>query len=424
MLSAGQIVQLSIERPAAAGWMIARVDGQVVLVSGAIPGEHVSARIERVGKGVVYAETVSVETPSADRVETGQDPRCGGCLYAHVAYPRQLALKGQVIADAFGRIARLPLPAPPHVTGSPVEGYRMRARLHVRGRSTPAFFREGTHTPCDVRATRQLLPATIDALERLTPLILPRDENLAWEVEVSENVDAVQRAVHFEGDGHPLAARLKGQEVGGITGVTIRRRQDRAVEVVSGSPFIVDVLNLHDHAVTLRRHVLAFFQGNRYLLSTLVEHVIDRIEPDSAVVDLYAGVGVFSIAAAVARGARVIAIEGDRVAAADLDHNARAAGEGIETIHQSVEHFVARAHARPDTLIVDPPRTGLSHPATEGVLRLRARQVLYVSCDVATLARDAKRLVDAGYALREVEAFDLFPNTPHVETVVRFEDRR
>ena len=146
--------------------MIARADGLVVLVSGAIPGERVRAKIERVGKGVAYAAAIDIEEPSGDRRATGGDPLCGGCLYAHIAYPRQLELKSLVIADAFARIGRIDLPAAVHVAPSPEEGYRMRARLHVRGRVV-GFFREGTHEVCDARQTRQLLPATSDALDRL-----------------------------------------------------------------------------------------------------------------------------------------------------------------------------------------------------------------------------------------------------------------
>src|SRR5580698_6477989 len=142
MLSAGQTLPLTIEKPAAGGRMIARVHGQVVLVSGAIPGERVVARVERVGKGVAYAGTVEIEEPSADRRAPSADPLCGGCLYSHIAYPRQLEIKSQVIADAFKRIGRLQLPAPAAVTGSPEDGYRMRARLHVRDHRF-GFFREG-----------------------------------------------------------------------------------------------------------------------------------------------------------------------------------------------------------------------------------------------------------------------------------------
>src|SRR3954468_13196381 len=162
----GESVQLAVEKPAAGGRMIARVNGQIVLVGGAIPGERVTARIERSGKGVLYASVTSVAEPSPHRREPFTDPLCGGCLYAHIAYPRQLEIKSDVVADAFGRIGRIPLPG--RVTGaaSPDEGYRMRARLHVNG-ARIGFFREGTHDLCDARSTRQLLPATCDVLDHV-----------------------------------------------------------------------------------------------------------------------------------------------------------------------------------------------------------------------------------------------------------------
>jgi 23S rRNA (uracil1939-C5)-methyltransferase len=170
----------------------------------------------------------------------------------------------------------------------------------------------------------------------------------------------------------------------------------------------------------LRRHVLSFFQGNRFLLRDLVAGVVAQIEAESDVVDLYAGAGLFAVSAAVARRARVIAVEGDRAAASDLEANARASGAQIESVFQPVEVFTAKARARPRTVIVDPPRTGMSREALDGAIRLGAEEVVYVSCDIATLARDSRRLLDAGHALRRVDAFDLFPNTPHVETVVTY----
>src|SRR5882672_3123649 len=110
MLTPGQTVSLTIDKPAAGGRMIARVDGQVVLVAGAIPGERVRARIERVGKGVAFAETVAVEEPSPDRRHACADPLCGGNLFGYIAYPRQLEIKAQIISDAFARIGHVTLP--------------------------------------------------------------------------------------------------------------------------------------------------------------------------------------------------------------------------------------------------------------------------------------------------------------------------
>jgi 23S rRNA (uracil1939-C5)-methyltransferase len=184
---------------------------------------------------------------------------------------------------------------------------------------------------------------------------------------------------------------------------------------------VSDTLSIADRIVTLQRHVLSFFQGNRFLLRDLVAHVVGRVEPEGEVVDLYAGVGLFAIAVAIVVGTRVTAVEGDRVAAYDLDANARHSGGAVEAVCQPVEVFAARTRIRPRTLILDPPRTGVSRAALEGAISLGAHHLIYVSCDVATLARDSRHLMEAGYVIRHVDAFDLFPNTPHVETVVVFE---
>jgi 23S rRNA (uracil1939-C5)-methyltransferase len=372
--------------------MIARHDGQVVLVSGAIPGERVTARVERKSKGVLYATTESIDEPSPDRRAVDGDPDCGGCLYAHIGYKRQLALKSDVIADAFTRIGKLPLPQRVDVTPSREDGYRMRARLHVRG-SRWGFFREGTHDLCDARQTRQLLPETCDALDRVTAQIRSLALDVR-EIELSENTTASERGIDVR-----LPALVDG------------------VTVCGSDAFVTETLNVGGADISLRRSVLAFFQGNRYLLATLVNHVVDQIPGDASVVDLYAGAGLFAIGAAAAKRARVRAVEGDRVSAADLIANA-VAYESVDAVRQPVESFVGASPARPDVLIVDPPRTGMSKEALEGVIRLQAPSLVYVSCDVATLARDAKKLIEAGYAIEHARAFDLFPNTPHVETVI------
>src|SRR5947208_622477 len=158
-LAPGEVVTVKVDKPAAGGRMIARQNGQVLLVSGAVPGERLRVRIARVGRGVAFAEPIAVEEPSPDRRDPFVDPLCGGCLYAHISYPRQLEIKGQIVGDAFHRIARIELRDAVTVTPSPDEGYRMRARLHYRS-GRVGFFREGSHEVCDARHTRQLLPAT------------------------------------------------------------------------------------------------------------------------------------------------------------------------------------------------------------------------------------------------------------------------
>ncbi len=402
--------------------MIARHDGRVLLVSGAIPGERVTATIERVARGVSYATVHRVDEPSPDRREPGFDPLCGGCLYAHIAYARQLELKGEVIADAFARIGRLRLPDRVEVVASPHdEGYRMRARLHVRGHAS-GFFREGSHDLCDARPTRQLLPATCDLLDRLASLVAGTDG--IRELELSENVEASARVVHLVPGARVEAAAVEHvAEIEGLTGLTLGgwSASDPPAIVLSGDPHVVDAVTCGSRTVGLQRHVLSFFQGNRHLLQDLVSHVGDLVPRAASVVDLYAGTGLFAVTAAAGREARVIAVEGDRASAEDLQVNARQVEGAVELVHESVEMFTSRSRPAPDAMIVDPPRTGMSREALEGAIRLGARRIVYVSCDVATLARDAKRLVDAGYAIVQVRGFDLFPNTPHVESVVVFD---
>jgi len=399
--------------------MIARADGQVILVAGAIPGERARISIERVAKGVAYGAVDEVEERSPDRREPHSDPLCGGALYAYISYPRQLTLKAEIVADALARIGRVTWTPAIEVAASPEDGYRMRARLHLRdGRA--GFFREGSHQTCSARQTGQLLPATSDVVEEIASRLATSATGSSAEIEVSENVDASERAVHLETT--PPLARSALAELGGIAGLTgLTASQpvagDQAVTVVSGDPFVHDVLAFQNTEVVLRRHVIAFFQGNRFLIRPLVEHVLAHIPDGADLVDLYAGVGLFAVAAAAVRGAQVTAVEGDRVAAADLAANAKRAGDLMTAVHQSVERFVGGHRAPPGVVLIDPPRTGLSKEALDGVIRLQPRRLIYVSCDVATLARDLRRLVESGYELRDLSAFDLFPTTPHVETV-------
>ncbi len=403
-MKSGDTADLVVEKAAAGGEMLARVDGQIVLVSGAVPGERVSARVERVAKRVAHARVTHIIEPSPDRRVPFDDPLCGGCVYSHIAYGRQLALKSDVIADAFVRIAKAPLPNRVDVAASPEEGYRMRARLHVAG-SRAGFFREGTHDLCDIRPTRQLLPSTCDAIDRL--MAAARSLGVAEVlrgIELSENVTATERVVHLEA-GEPLDFGVVEAliEAGGF----------------SAGSYVTDVLAIDEQKMALRRHVLAFFQGNRHLLPTLVADVVSHVPLDGSVTDLYAGAGLFAIAAATFRGATVTAVEGDRYAADDLRANAAASGNRVRAERASVEVFVERM-APTDTVIVDPPRTGMTPKALDGVLRANPKTLVYVSCDVATLARDARVAFSQGYEIASARAFDLFPNTPHVETVVVF----
>src|SRR5687767_6781641 len=155
MVAPGDVIELDVEKPAAGGRMIARHEGRIVLLLGGIPGERVRARVERVVKQLAFASAIDIVAASADRRSVFPDPLCGGCVFAHMDYARQVTLKSEIVGDAFLRIGRIPLESPVPVAPSPESGYRLRARLHVVG-GRAGFFREGTHQLCDAGATRQL----------------------------------------------------------------------------------------------------------------------------------------------------------------------------------------------------------------------------------------------------------------------------
>jgi 23S rRNA (uracil1939-C5)-methyltransferase len=408
MIPPGSRLTVEIEKPAAGGRMLARHNGQIVLAWGGIPGERVRVRVERATKSVLYADTVEVLSASPDRRAAEPDWRCGGNVLVHVAYPRQLTLKGEIIQDAFGRIGRVPLPSVPAMVGSPERGYRMRARLHARG-ARLGFYREGTHDLCPVEPTGQLLPETVAWLSSIEAELQRQDLIGLTALEFTENIAASERAAQVE----------------------VHQGVDpsRFAALVTEGQSVSDVVHLRDgdpsSALRLRRNVRSFFQGNRFLLERLVRHVAAQVTP-GPLVDLYAGVGLFGLSLAAGGASEVTLVEGDRSSGADLLLNAEPLIEQVRIHRASVEAYL---HATPPasapvTFIVDPPRTGMSKEALEGIVRHAPSRIVYVSCDVATLARDTRTLLDAGYRLGDITGFDLFPNTAHVESVVVFDNER
>jgi 23S rRNA (uracil1939-C5)-methyltransferase len=452
MLRDNQQVDLLIEKPVAGGRMLARHEGQVVLVGGTIPGERVRVRIDRVGRGVAFASLIDILAPSPDRrtphadADTGagaSDPLCGGNVYAHVAYAAQPAIKREVLRDALRHGGRLEWPGDLPVAASPEHGYRMRARLHVRG-GRAGFFREGTHDLCDARCTGQLLPETLDAIE---PFIAATPKS--WldaidAIELAENLDGDQRALHVLWSTRVRPPRSLPPDawnietLPGLTGISMDNPFSGRARTVSGVPIVSDplarIIDLDaniDVDARLQRQASSFFQANRFLLPQLVAAVTrhacadaDASAASGPILDLYAGVGLFAVCLAASGRDRIIAIEGDPVSAHDLRLNAQPFATRLAVEQTSVEQFLAQASASASasaaadaTLIVDPPRTGMSREAITAIIGHRARRLIYVSCDVATLARDLRRLLDSGYTLTHLEAFDLFPNTAHIESL-------
>lgn len=405
--------------------MLARAGSHILLVQGAIPGEIAEVAVERVHRNTAWARTLRVEAPSEDRVDPPHDLACGGMLYAHVRYERQLVLKADVLRDACARIGRLPLDGPINVVPSRTEGYRIRARLHVRGGQL-GFFREGTHEVCDARRTRQLSSGAVEALAALHDAVRADGSVQVDAIEIAETIDASARVCHIVLSGESRPSRLSHlQRTAGLAGVSCGH-ESAGARVLWGEPRVTDALEIDGAAgaggrIRLQRHVRAFFQSNRFLVTRLAARVAELV-PAGQAIDLYAGVGLFAVTLAARADTTVTAVERDDIAAIDLERNALPYRGQLQVRHMAVEELAAGGvGGRPRTVILDPPRTGLSQGALRVVVECRGDRIVYVSCDAPTLARDARLLVGAGYGLTSIELFDLFPNTPHVESLAVFD---
>jgi tRNA/tmRNA/rRNA uracil-C5-methylase (TrmA/RlmC/RlmD family) len=243
---------------------------------------------------------------------------------------------------------------------------------------------------------------------------------------IAENICGDQRAAHVElGSGPRRSKDIFAHRVSGAGLLGVSARDPETGEMLTvGEPTLVEPLvALTGGRVAdgvLQRHAESFFQSNRYLLPQLVTAVSECVPEDGEVLDLYAGVGLFSVVLAATGRLEVTAVEGDHASGADLRENARAHEPRLKVHVGSVETFLATRTEGAATAIVDPPRTGMSADALTSLVRVSPERLVYVSCDAPTLARDARRLIDAGYGLASLRAFDFFPNTPHVESLAVF----
>jgi tRNA/tmRNA/rRNA uracil-C5-methylase (TrmA/RlmC/RlmD family) len=271
-----------------------------------------------------------------------------------------------------------------------------------------------------------VLPATIEAVDATVSFLTDRLAECD-EIVVAENVAATERVLHVVARDGARLDDLRGRVrcPTGVSGLTTAVRE--RLVVLDGAGVVSDTSadlfgGSEDAAIAAAhwsRHASSFFQGNRFLIGALVQRVT-ALGAGDRFLDLYSGVGLFAIALA-ARGGRGLAVESDASSGADLAANAQPWAGQLRVLPVPVEEAVRLPFdPPPDVIVVDPPRTGLSPVALKGVIATKSPRIVYVSCDPPTLARDAGHLVAAGYSLDTLEAFDLFPNTPHVECVAAF----
>jgi tRNA/tmRNA/rRNA uracil-C5-methylase (TrmA/RlmC/RlmD family) len=385
-----QELEVRIENLTNEGSGVARVDGWVVFVPFALPGELVRCRIYRNHKNYSNADLVEVLEASADRVSPRCElfGQCGGCQYQHLAYDRQLEWKRRQVEELLLHMARLEHPVQPVISSPQQYGYRSKITPHFhrpKGGEVAeiGFLRAGTRNAMvDVESCPIAMPALNEALGRARE---------------------AARAGSYK-NGATLLLRA------GVNGV-LTRPDAITVEQVGG----------------MRFEFLAgdFFQNNPFILADFVAHAVDQAAASGArfLVDAYCGSGLFGICAAP-RFEEVIGVEISETAVARAAHNAalnhlancRFLAADASAIFSQVPHA-----GQETVVLIDPPRAGCSEAFLQQLFQFGPRRVVYVSCNPATQMRDLVLFTAAGYRLGTVQPFDLFPQTKHLECVMTLE---
>jgi 23S rRNA (uracil1939-C5)-methyltransferase len=379
-------MEVEIERIVPGGAGLAHADGLTLFVALGAPGDRVRVRVERTRGKVAFASIVEIITPSPQRIEPPCPyfGRCGGCDFQQLTYEAQLQAKVEIVRDCLRRIARLEPPAEIEITPSPaVWRYRSRARWqHDATRQFLGYYELASHRVCDVTECPVVVPEVQEELSRLRAALREGELEGAEEFQAVAGDDGVSLLP-------PLAAADAGERYRDIAGERYRFNAD------------------------------CFFQINHALLEPLLRAALSDATGETAV-DLYCGVGLFTLPLA-RRFAHVTGIEGNAAACDFARRNLAEAGLANASIKtSSVGEWLARnarSLAPIDFVLLDPPRAGAEPEALQGILDLQPRRIAYVSCDPATLARDLRALCAAGYKLDSLAAFDMFPQTHHVEIV-------
>jgi tRNA/tmRNA/rRNA uracil-C5-methylase (TrmA/RlmC/RlmD family) len=316
--------------------------------------------------------------------------------------------------------------APIPVKGSPEEGWRTRAGFHVQhagGAWRLGLHVEGTHRVVDLERCLQLSDGMNRTQRALAGALSARPEGArrVATVELAESGDGKQLAVALEAElaaGEAPALAVLADAAPWITGLgaTVGSGPRRQYVPLRGEPYAhTTVLGM-----PLRAHVRSFFQANRFLVDDLARAVVEATPPGGVVLDLYAGVGLFALA--LARQADVVrGVEINPMAAEDAAHNARRAGldHARVTVGDVREGLAAWRVEPAERIVLDPPRTGAGADVVRAVAGRKPAAVVYVSCDPPTLGRDLRVFAAEGYRLDALQAFDMFPDTHHLEAVAR-----
>ena len=385
-LKVGQRVTVDIEKIAHGGHCVARFEGQVIFVRYAIPGERALVEVTSVNSKMARGDAISIITPSSHRVtppcQYAKPGGCGGCDFQHIDLAHQRTLKSQVIIEQFSRLGGLDVQC--EVRGvEPSDGLHWRTRMD---------FAIGDSGRIGLFANRSNEVVEIDdCVIADAAMELPNLAKRRW-----NGVDRIEVATSSTGQ---VSVSRAGRSISGPT---------QLVERVDGFTYQISPQS--------------FWQAHKSAPATLIADVMTKLglQSGEVVCDLYGGVGLFTapLAAAVGAKGRVHLVESDRRAISDAQKIFK--GVGNVEIHPGTVEARLPKISDPDVILLDPPRTGAGEEVITVMTRTHPRAIVYVSCDPASLARDAKLLLAMGYRMGSLVGFDLFPHTQHVECVARF----
>ncbi len=420
------LLELEVGSVAGGGSCVARTpDGKVVFVRHALPGERVRALVTAVTSSFLRADAVEVLDPSPDRVRPpcphAGPGRCGGCDYQHVAPAAQRRLKATRLAEQLARLAGTDRTVEVEAVPGDREGlgWRSRVSLAVAPDGTPGFRRHRSHRlePVDDCPVASPAVGATGALRARWPgvsrieVVTPTGTSTLGGPGPGDAVAPGEAVITVAPRGRAVPP-LPDVRAGLVVRGSVRRPPGAVHATVAGR--------------TYRISAGVFWQVHVGAAEALLAVVLDLVGDcrGAHVVDLYAGAGLFSVplAAAVGPGGSVLAVERDARACADTRHNGAGAGP-LRVLRRDIgPGLVAAGIGRPEVVVLDPSRQGVG-TAVMGALASHAgtlRTLVYVSCDPATFARDARVLLDAGWQLRSLRAFDIFPMTEHLELVAGF----
>ncbi len=419
-------MNLKIEKLVYGGDGLARLaEGKTVFLPFVLPAEEVNATIVQEKSSFARATVDEVVKPSPYRTAPvcAYFSNCGGCHYQHAGYAAQLENKRAILKETLLRNGKLEWKGEIITHSGEPWNYRNRSRFKVR--SGPDFaigyHRLGSHELLPVKQCPISSPAINSFLVKIWELgeagKVPAGIN---EIEVfSDHANAkVVLEIYLAPDAPEMrefAAELqtKAPEIQGFAFFAGTPAEAGAAQprYTVGDP----VLAYQVGERSLRVNAGAFFQVNRYLVRELVQTVCGDFHGRIAL-DLYAGVGLFATHLA-RRFDQVFAVESAPISSIDLQANA---AKNLVPVRSTAEGFLPRCiNMQPDLVVVDPPRAGLGPKVTQLLAALRVKRIVYVSCDPATLARDVRLLLETGYHVEEVHMIDLFPQTFHIESIVR-----